>query len=328
MLLSGFRLTATRLCRPLMAGGCGVLLLIAGVSAQTPAPTAPATPPAAATPPTAAPSAAAPAAGGATADPVVAKVDGQPVYLSDLQSAAQEIPPNARNMPQATLYPMLLEQMIDGQALVVEARKAGLQNDPAVKRQIAAATDHVLETAMLSKIIGPTLTDDALHARYQRDIANQPGADEVHARHILVDTEDLAKKIIADLKGGADFAALAKQYSKDPGADHSGDLGFFRKDEMVPEFAAAAFAMQPGQVSDAPVHTQFGWHVIQVLERKHSPPPTFDQARNDLRQKMVQEGIQSALADARAHVTVEKFNLDGSVPRATDTAEPPPTPKP
>jgi len=328
MPLSGFRLTATRLCRFLMAGGCGVLLLIASVSAQTPAQTAPATPSAASPPAATPPAATPPVAAGATADPVVAKVDGQPIYLSDLQSAAQEIPPNARNMPQATLYPMLLEQMIDGQALVAEARKAGLQNDPAVKRQIAAATDHVLETAMLSKVVGPTLTDDALHARYQRDIANQPGADEVHARHILVDSEDLAKKIIAELKKGADFAALAKQYSKDPGTDHSGDLGFFRKDEMVPEFAAAAFAMQPGQVSDVPVHTQFGWHVIQVLERRHSPPPTFDQARNDLRQKMIQEGIQSALADARSHVTVEKFNLDGSVPRATDTAEPPPAAKP
>jgi peptidyl-prolyl cis-trans isomerase C len=267
-------------------------------------------------------------AAGAAADPVVAKVDGQPIHLSDLQGAVQELPANARNMPPASLYPMLLEQMIDGRALVIEARKAGLQNDPTIERQITAATDRVLQTAMLSQIITPTLTDDAIRARYQRDIAGKPGEDEVHARHILVDNEALAKKIIADLKKGGDFAALAKEYSKDPGADHSGDLGFFHKDEMVPEFAAVAFTLQPGQIADAPVHTQFGWHVIQVLEHRHADPPTFEQARNDLRQKMIQEGIQHALADARSQVTVEKFNLDGSTPRATDTAEPPPAAKP
>ena len=122
---------------------------------------------------------------------------------------------------------------------------------------------------MLSKEVGPTITDAALHARYDKDIAGKPGEEEVHAKHILVDNEDQAKKIIADLKGGADFAALAKQYSKDPGAaQQGGDLGFFKKDEMVPEFATAAFAMKPGQVSQQPVHTQFGWHVIMVVERR------------------------------------------------------------
>jgi peptidyl-prolyl cis-trans isomerase C len=218
--------------------------------------------------------------------------------------------------------------MIDGRALSIEARKAGLQNDPAVQRQIEAAADQVLQTAMLGKMIGPMLTEEALHARYQRDFANKPGEDEVHARHILVDNEELAKKIIADLKKGGDFAALSKQYSKDPSADQSGDLGFFKKDEMVPEFAAAAFAMQPNQISDTPVHSQFGWHVIQVLERRHTEAPSFEQEHDELRQKVVQEGIQKALADARSRVTVEEFNLDGSPKRATDTAVPPPAPKP
>jgi peptidyl-prolyl cis-trans isomerase C len=267
-------------------------------------------------------------AGAAAADPVVAKVNGQPIHLSDLQAAVQSLPPDAHNMPATTLFPMLLEQMIDGRALVIEARKAGLQDDPAVHRQMDEAADRVLQTAMLSKVVGPTVTDDAVRARYQREVASKPGEDEVHARHILVDSEDLAKKIIAELKQGGDFAALAKQYSKDPGADHSGDLGFFKKDEMVPEFATAAFAMQPNQISDTPVHTQFGWHVIQVLEVRKAPVPTFEEARNGLRQKMIQEGIQQALAEARAKVTVEKFNLDGSVPRATDTAQPPPAAKP
>jgi len=327
-----FRLRlAVNTLRPLLVASGLALLLINGVSAQTPpaqTQSGPHPAPGSAAAPAPANPHAAGAAADAAADPVVAKVDGQPIHLSDLQAAAQDIPAGAHKMPTATLYPMLLAQMIDGRVLAIEARKAGLQNDPAVQRQIAAATERVLATAVLGKMIGPTLTDDALRARYQHDIAGKTGADEVHARHILVDNEDLAKKIIADLKKGGDFAALAKEYSKDPGSDHSGDLGFFKQDEMVPEFAAAAFAMQPGQVSDTPVHTQFGWHVIQVLERRHSEAPTFEQAHDELRQRVVQEGVQKALADARSRVTVEEFNLDGSPKRATDAAVPPPAVKP
>ncbi len=306
----GIRAAAT-VARPMLAASVGLVLLVSGAHAQAPA-ASPASPPSSAAP----------------ADPVVAKVNGQVIHLSDLQTAAQDLPPNARNLPPQTLYPMLLDQMIDGKALVIEARAAGLDKDPAVQRQIEAASERVLQTAMLTKAVGPSITEDALRARYQAEIAGKPGEEEVHARHILVDNEDLAKKIIAELKKGADFTALAKQYSKDPSADHSGDLGFFRKDEMVPEFSAVAFALQPGQISDTPVHTQFGWHVIQVLERRQAQPATFEQARDELRQKAIQQGIQQALATARTKVTVEKFNLDGSVPRATDTAEPPPAAKP
>ena len=195
-----------------------------------------------------------------------------------------------------------------------------------MQRQVAAAEDRALQTAMLSKEVGPSVTDDAVHARYDQEIAGKPGEEEVHAKHILVDNEAEAKKIIADLKGGADFAALAKQHSKDPGgAQQGGDLGFFKKGEMVPEFATAAFALQPGQVSQTPVHSQFGWHVILVVERRRGEPPSFDQARDELRQKMIQEGVQKVVAKARASVAVEKFNLDGSPARATEQAEPPPS---
>ena len=265
------------------------------------------------------------AEGTQTADPVVAKVDGQPIHLSDLKDAVQALPENVRGMPSQTLFPMLLDQLIDGRALVAEARKSGLDNDPTVQRQVTAAEDRALQTAMLSKAVGPSVTDEAVRARYDQEIAGKPGAEEVHARHILVETEAEAKKIIGQLKGGGDFAALAKQYSKDPsGAQQGGDLGFFKKDEMVPEFAAAAFALQPGQVSQEPVHSQFGWHVILLVERRRAEAPSFEQARDELRQKMIQEGVQKAVAKARAAASVEKFNLDGSQVRATDSAEPPP----
>ena len=261
------------------------------------------------------------------ADPIVAKVDGQPIHLSELKDAVQGLPANVRGMPTQTLYPMLLDQMIDGRLLVAEARKSGLDKDPTVQRQVAAAEDRALQTAMLNKEVGPSVTEEAVHARYDQDIAGKPGEEEVHAKHILVDNEAEAKKIIAQLKGGGDFSALAKQYSKDPsGAQRGGDLGFFKKDEMVPEFAAAAFALQPGQVSPEPVHTQFGWHVILLVERRRAEPPSFDQAHDELRQKMIQEGVQKAVAKARASASVEKFNLDGSQVRPTDTAVPPPAP--
>jgi peptidyl-prolyl cis-trans isomerase C len=259
------------------------------------------------------------------ADPIVAKVDGQPIHLSDLKDAAQGLPENVRGMPAQTLFPMLLDQLIDGRALVAEARKSGLDKDPTVQRQVTAAEDRALQTAVLNKEVGPSVTEDAVHARYDQEFAGKPGEEEVHAKHILVDSEAEAKKIIGQLKGGGDFATLAKQYSKDPaGAQQGGDLGFFKKDEMVPEFAAAAFALQPRQVSPEPVHSQFGWHVILLVERRRSEPPNFAEARDELRQKMIQEGVQKAVAKARAATSVEKFNLDGSQVRATDTAEPPP----
>jgi peptidyl-prolyl cis-trans isomerase C len=243
---------------------------------------------------------------------VVAKVNGQPIHLSDLNQAAQSLPEQLRGIPPQTLFPMLLDQQIDRKALVVEARKDGLENDPAVKRQLAMAEDATLQSALLSRQVGPSISEDAIRARYEHDMAGKPGEQEVHARHILVPTEEEAKKVIVELKKGGDFAALAKQYSKDPGAAQGGDLGWFKKDEMVPAFSQAAFTLKPGEVSDKPIKTEFGWHVIKVEDTRQAPPPTFEQARDALRQKMIQEGVQKAVQQARSEVTVEKFNVDGS----------------
>ena len=162
------------------------------------------------------------------------------------------------------------------------------------------AADRVLQTAMLSKVVGPTVTDDA-RAR-PLSSATSP-ASPARTRCTPATSWSIrgpAKKIIAELKKGARLRGAGQavqQGSRAP--SQGGDLGFFKKDEMVPEFADAAFAMKPGQISDTPVHTQFGWHVIQVLERRKPPSPTFEQARNELRQKMIQEGVQQAVADAR-----------------------------
>jgi peptidyl-prolyl cis-trans isomerase C len=259
------------------------------------------------------------------ADPVVAKVNGQPIHASDLKAAAETLPAQARAMPQQQLYPMLLDQLVDEQALVVEAKKTGLDKDPEVQRTVRMAEDRALASALLGKTVRPLVTEAAVKAKYDQEFAGKPGETEVHARHILVNDEATAKKIIAELKKGGDFAALSKQYSKDPSASaQGGDLGFFKKSDMVPEFADAAFALKDNEISPVPVKSQFGWHVIQTLEHRTSQPPSFDQERDELRQQMVQAAVQKQVADARATVTVEKFNMDGSPVKATDTAVPPP----
>jgi peptidyl-prolyl cis-trans isomerase C len=259
-------------------------------------------------------------------DPVLAKVNGQPIHMSELKAAAEALPAQARSMPPQQLYPLLLEQLVDEQALLVEARKDGADKDPDIQRAVRMAEDRTLATALLNKLVRPQITEEAIKARYDQDYANKTGEPEVHARHILVGDEATAKKIIAELKKGGDFAALSKQYSKDPSASaQGGDLGWFKKTDMVPEFADAAFALKDKEVTSVPVKTQFGWHVIQTLEHRTTPSPTFEQVHDELRQKMVQAAVQKEVAQARQAVTVETFNADGSPAKATDTAEPPAT---
>ena len=237
-------------------------------------------------------------------------------------------------MPPQVLYPMLLDQMVDREALVLQAQKEGLDKQPQVQRAIARASDTVLQNAILSRDIGPLVTDAALHAKYDAEYANKSGDLEVHAQHILVDKEDQAKKIIDQLNKGADFATLAKANSKDPAAQNGGDLGYFKQADMVPEFATAAFALKPGQVTQTPVHTQFGWHVIKVIDTRTAPPPTFDQAKDEIRQQIIQAEVRKALDQARQGLTVQKFNMDGSPmtadatpnPTVTPTTDLPPTP--
>ena len=258
-------------------------------------------------------------------DPVVAKIGDEAIHLSELNAAADALPPQARQLPRDQVMPRLLEQMVDTRLLAARARKSGLTQDPGVKRALRDAEERTLVTAILEREVGPQVTDTAVRARFDKDLAGQPPASEIHARHILVDDEATAKKIIAELKKGADFAALSKQYSKDAAAvEQGGDLGFFKATDMVPEFSTAAFALKDKEVTPTPVHTQFGWHVVQTLEHRAGQPPAFEQAREELRQRMINEEVRKAITQARAGVTVERYNLDGSPIRATDTAVPPP----
>ncbi len=264
-------------------------------------------------PPAASPPAAVPGAAPAhAADPVIARVNDAEIHLSELQQAATNLPEQYRSMPQQMLYPMLVDQLVDRHALTDYARKTGFDRDPLVRQSMQRAQDTALQNAMISREVGPQVTEEKIHARYDATLANKPGEPEVHAAHILVANEDQAKKIIAQLAAGGDFAAIAKAQSTDPGAAQGGDLGFFKKGDMLPEFAAVAFALKPGQVSATPVHTRYGWHVIKAIDARVAPAPTFAQAHDELRQAMIQEAVQKVIKQARAGEKIETFNPDGS----------------
>ncbi len=282
--------------------------------------------PPAATPPgdteTATATKTAPGTAAPAADPVVASVDGKPIHLSDVRTAAGSLPDEMRSVPPQMLFPMLVNQLVDQQALADQARQKGLQNDPKVQAAMHHAEETVLQNALLQQEVSPDITDAKLHEAYQAKYASQSGQEEVHARHILVPTEKQAKEVIAQLDHGADFATLAKKVSTDKASasDSGGDLGWFKKGDMLPAFSAAAFSMKPNQVSQTPVHTQYGWHVIQVLGTRVAPPPSYDSVKDQLRQGLVQNGVKAAVQKALATVTVVRYNPDGTPAKMPATA--------
>ncbi|WP_354680691.1 peptidylprolyl isomerase [Komagataeibacter sucrofermentans] len=262
----------------------------------------------------ASPAPAAPAAP-ATADqnPLLASVNGQDIRLNDVRQAMATMPEQLRKLPDNIIVPILLNQLVDQRAIQLAATKSGLDKQPDVQQQMQQASQGALQNAYLSAQVAPTLTDDAVKAYYDKNYANKPGAEEIHARHILVQTEAEANDVIKQLKGGADFGQLATKLSKDPGSakQNGGDLGWFKKGDMLPTFWDAASSMQPNSYSQTPVHTQYGWHVIQVLGKRTAPTPTLDATRDQIRQKLIQDGVQKAVANALAQVKVVRYGPDG-----------------
>jgi peptidyl-prolyl cis-trans isomerase C len=246
------------------------------------------------------------------ADPVVGSVEGHLIYLSDLGEASKTLPENLRGMPFDTLYPVLLDRMVDHEALVIMARRKGLEEKKQVQHDIQASIERILEGAYLGDVAAPLVTEQAIQARYNRQYANRPATEEVRARHILVTTEAEARKVLEDLQKGADFATIARVVSKDPDASKGGDLGFFRREQVWPGFADVAFSLQPGQVAPNPVKNEFGWHVIKVEERRLVAPPSFSDIHDQLRQELLAAAVQQAIANARSQLAIHRFNLDGS----------------
>jgi peptidyl-prolyl cis-trans isomerase C len=258
-----------------------------------------------------APAAGAPAASGGD-DPVVAKVNGTTLHRSDLQIQLRNAPAQIQQQPFDKIYPALLNNMVNAELLEQASRKAKVDQTPRVKQEIAAAQTQILVNAYVASIARSQITDAKLRQAYDQYAKEAPQSEEVHARHILVSSEQEAKDIIDQLKKGADFAAIAKDKTTDPsGKSNGGDLGYFTKQDMVPEFANAAFAMKPGDFSQTPVHTQFGWHVIKVEDRRPGKAATYEQAAPAIQDQMVQQIVAQKLQELRGQAKIEVFGPDG-----------------
>jgi peptidyl-prolyl cis-trans isomerase C len=289
--------------RPALRLVCsGMFAAMIAISAQVPAAERPGTPPSpAASQPIPLPQ----------GNTVVARVDGTELLLSDVEAAQQNLPPQAKNLSLEQIYPVLLDRLVDGMLIAEAGRKDHLDQDPELQRRLKRFEDRLVQEAYLNRTIKDAETEDTLKARYAAYIKEKSGHEEVHARHILVKTEAEANAIIAELDKGADFATLAKDRSIDPGAASGGDLGYFGHDDMVKEFADAAFALPAGQYTKAPVKTQFGWHVIKVEDHRVSTPPSFEEARQEVSQLVARDVVDAKLKELRSTAKVETYGLDG-----------------
>ena len=254
-------------------------------------------------------------------DPVVATVNGVQIKRSVLIETQQSIP-QARQLPLEQIYDQLLDQVITNQLVLDQAKKQKLEDDAQVKTAFKEAQDSILRRAWVAKRVESDITEAQVKSRYDELIKTVQPQEQVHARHILVASEDAAKAVLADLKSGVSFEDEAKAKSTDPsGKTNGGDLGYITKEETVKEFSDVAFALKPGETTQTPVKTQFGYHIIKVEDRRMAPPPTYDEAKGQVRQELAQADIAKVVDGLKKTATIKKFKIDGS-PAPADAPAP------
>ena len=260
---------------------------------------------------------------GAQEPAVVATVNGEPVTETDIAVAIADLNEQFAQLPEAQRRAAALSAVIEIRLLAAEAEKAGLADSDEFTRRLAMLRQRALHSAYIDKEIAAKVTDEAVRARYDQQVAETPPTEEVRARHIIVETEDEAKAIIAELDAGGDFEAIAKEKSKDGAAAQGGDLGYFTQGRMVPEFEQAAFALAIGEYSKEPVKTQFGWHVVKVEDKRNQQPPAFEQVAEQFRTLLLREAYFATVTELREAAAVEIADpeLKAALEPANETTE-------
>ncbi len=262
----------------------------------------------------------------ASADDVVARVNGKDITAAELQMATDVFGEQLAQVPEAQRRSMVIDALVDMHVMADAALAAGTADSPKYKARMAFLEAQALRNTYVEDELQSKISDDEIKARYEKDIAGYVAPEEVHARHILVKTEDEANAVLKQLADGGNFEAIAKEKSEDPGSKaNGGDLGFFAKGQMVPEFEAEAFALKAGETSAKPVKSQFGYHIIKVDERRTQPVPTLDQVRGQVIQVVERDKYQETLARMRGEAKIEILTPPAA---AADPAAAPATPAP
>lgn len=238
-------------------------------------------------------------------DAVVAKVGKLEITQSELDLAVANLDPQLAQLPDEQKKIAALSGAIDVKLLAGNADGEGLKDDAEFKKRMQFIADRELHNIYFKKHVVDAVTEDEVKARYDKEIAALPKQVEVSARHILVKTEEEAKAIIAELDAGKDFIELAKAKSTDPNKSEGGDLGYFTKGRMVPEFEEVAFAMEKGTYSKTPVKTQFGFHVIKVEDKRDAAPPAYETVAQQVRQLVMRDKYLAIIEKAKAEQKVE-----------------------
>jgi peptidyl-prolyl cis-trans isomerase C len=241
-------------------------------------------------------------------DPVVAKVNGVEVRQSDLALAEEDLGQEAQRMTADAKREYLVAYIADIMLSAKAAEGKRVMDQKEFKQRLAFVRSKLLMELLLQAEGKAAATDQAMRKVYDEAVSQMASEQEVRARHILVATEAEAKAIVAELKKGTDFAELAKLKSKDPGAAaEGGDLGYFGKDQMVPEFAEAAFRLEKGQLSE-PVKSQFGWHVIKVEDKRKKPAPAYENVKDQLETFVVRRAQAEYVAKLREGAKIERLD--------------------
>jgi len=260
-------------------------------------------------------------------NPVVARVNGHDIRWVEVVESAQDLPARYREQIES-VFPALLDRLVDLRLLADAAREEGLRDDPDVRQRMESYEDRVLSSALLERTLTEEVTSAALRKRYDALVALRRGDREIRARHILVETEDDAETLIARLDAGEKFISLAAGFSQGASADRGGDLGYFHPSRMAPAFAEAALALEPEEYSQEPVETEFGWHVILLVDRRADDIPSFLDMQATLRQEARKEAIDRLVLSLRRQASLEMFPQDaleteeaagGASVKATDT---------
>lgn len=261
--------------------------------------------------------------GGAMAQgKVLATVNGEAITEGDVAVAQEDVASEYPNLGADAVKNLTVDFLIEMKVVAQKARTEKIDQTDEFKSRMAYVQQRVLMQHLLLREAKGATNDAALKKFYDEQIGQVKPVEEVRARHILVEGEEDAKKAVARLKGGEDFAKVAKEISKDPGSGaEGGDLGFFTKDRMVPEFAEAAFALKPGELS-APVKSQFGWHIIKLEERRMKPVPAFEQVKDRIAQALAGKSQNDYLTKLRSEAKIVKTEEPKKADDAKKTEQP------